>query len=150
MANCEVCGEREAVALALIERAKLKVCRECSLGGKLIAELHPRPAPAKSALKPARELEVVVDYAERIRKARERAHLPLEVLAERIAEKASYLDRIEKGKTLPSEATARKLERELGIVLLEETQESGAPVMRREGGGGLTLGDVVEIKKKNR
>ncbi|MEM3031200.1 MAG: multiprotein-bridging factor 1 family protein [Candidatus Micrarchaeia archaeon] len=150
MAECEVCGEREAVAVALIEGAKLRVCRECGSGGKLVAELRAQPAPAKSAPKPAREVEVAADYAERIRKARERAHLSLEVVAERIAEKASYLDRIERGVTLPSEAAARKLEKELGIILLEETQEDRAPGARKEGGKGVTLGDLVVVKRKKK
>jgi len=150
MAECEVCGEREAVAVALIEGAKLRVCEECGSGGRVIAKLRARPAPMKDALRQARELEIVADYAERIRAARERAKLPLEVVAERIAEKASYLERVERGATIPSESTARKLEKELGVKLLEEAYVGMPLAVKKEGGGGVTLGDLVVVKRRRK
>jgi uncharacterized protein (TIGR00270 family) len=68
--------------------------------------------------------ELVENYGEEIRKAREALSLPLKVLAERINEKESTLTRIEKQEMLPSEKTRQKLEKELGIKLLSKASDT--------------------------
>ena len=89
-----------------------------------------------------------------IRSARLRMKLPLSVLAERLAEKESFLERVEAEKTHPSPELARKLEKELNITLLEQAETlSGAALVessKRAGSGGRTLGDIVEFKNKDK
>lgn len=146
--ECEVCGERDAVFLAEIEGAKLHVCPDCARRGKILSRIS---APPKSrgvvVKKEVREIEVVPDYGRRIKKAREKLGIGRDVLAERINEKESYIERIEAEKTVPTVKVARKLEKELGVVLFEEVSEERVVGQKSEG-GMLTLGDLVVVKKK--
>jgi len=157
LSECEVCGKQDATYVVLIEGARMRVCRECSSLGKIVS----MPSVPPSARSPSEvpyafreELELVEDYGERIRKAREKMGIPLPVLAERIAEKESSLEHVEAEKTHPSEALCRKLEKELGIALLETVTSSSAPAGRGGGSGGkggpITLGDIIEIEKKEK
>lgn len=148
---CEICGRDEEKYIIVVEGAKLKVCEECSSLGKIIWEA-PKSATtpqAQSFFKPKEEIDIVEGYGEIIASARKKLGLPIEVLAERINEKVSFLERIEKEKTKPNEKVARKLEKELGIKLFETIIESSAQsssLSKKE----LTLGDIIEIKKKNK
>jgi len=91
--------------------------------------------------------EVVQDYDERIRNARESEGLTQEELADQLNEKASLIRKIERGDVLPSDSVQRKLERNLGIDLSmgggsdDDEEWSGG-----SSDGGTTLGDVVKRK----
>ncbi len=148
--ECEICGSEEAGYLILVEGAKLSVCRDCSTTGKLIRGPQPKPASAQDGGFPSRrEKEVAEGYGRMIAEARKSMGLPLEVLAERINEKHSFLERVEHERTLPDEKLCRKLEKELGIKLLQEVSE-GAPVASSSSKGGITLGDILEIELKKK
>ena len=67
--------------------------------------------------------ELVENFGEVIRNAREKQGLPIKVLAEMINEKESTLVRIEKQKSSPGEKTRHKLEKELRIKLLAKATE---------------------------
>ena len=79
-----------------------------------------------------------------------RTGLPIAVLAERINEKVSFLERVVNQKTLPGEHLARKLEHELGIKLLAAVSATE----EKKGGGSsgkeMTLGDILELQKKKK
>ena len=149
--ECEICGADGAGYIILVEGAKLTVCQDCSGSGKLIRA--PAPVRDPDAL-PARagkvEMEVVDGYGAVIAAARKRMGLPLEVLAERINEKHSFLERVEHEKTLPDEKLAHKLERELGIKLLQEVSSGTAVDVKDRQGKGMTLGDILEIQMKKK
>lgn len=153
MAECEICGEGEGEYLVQVEGAKLRVCRACSGSGKILK--WPTQAPQKGAQgmqeapRARRELEVVDGYGTLIAAARKRLGLPMNVLAEKINEKLSFLERVEHQKTLPDERVARKLEKELGITLLSEVTESEAAGESRKG-APVTLGDIIEIERKEK
>ena len=151
MAECEVCGEDGAVVIALIEGAKLHVCADCAKRGRILTKVAPTPTrplkPAARQAAPEREIEFVADYAERIRSAREKMRIGVDVLAELVMETESFLKRIEAGKAQPTEELARKLEKELGIKLFEEVTYT-TPAASKEKPGGLTLGDMIVVKKK--
>jgi putative transcription factor len=91
--------------------------------------------------------EVVADYDERIREAREAAGLSQAELGDQLNEKASFIRKLEHGESLPSDDLRRKLERGLDIELLEgggsdgDTEWSGG-----DAESGMTLGDVVKRK----
>lgn len=61
--------------------------------------------------------ELVYNYDERIRKSREQMGKSREDVAANINEKTSLIERLERGKSLPSEKVRRKLENELDIEL---------------------------------
>jgi putative transcription factor len=149
--ECEICGSAEAEHIILVEGAKLHACRGCSDTGKILKSIYP-PHPQQEAAPSRRreELEIVDGYGKLIADARKRMGLPLVVLAERISEKGSFIERIEHERTLPGEKLARKLEKELGIKLLQGAT-SGVPVNVKDGkGGGITLGDILEIEKRKK
>ncbi len=156
--DCEICGADEALFLVQVEGAKLNVCRACSTSGKILRwptreQERGGQGGAGSAMaaapKPRIEMEVVDGYGAILQSGRKKLGLPLEVLAERINEKLSFLERIEHQKTLPDEKIARKLEKELGITLLQEVAESDATGDTRKG-APVTLGDIIEIEKRDR
>ncbi|HIH19455.1 TPA: TIGR00270 family protein [Candidatus Micrarchaeota archaeon] len=148
--ECEICGAPEAGYLILIEGAKLNVCSDCSNSGKLLRS--PPAQEMRSDLGTTRhkeELEVVEGYGSIIANARKKLGLPIEVLAERINEKMSFLERIEHERTLPDEKVAHKLEKELGIKLLQGVvSTSGSASSQAK--GGITLGDILEIERKGK
>jgi putative transcription factor len=91
----------------------------------------------------------VEGYGKLMADARKRMGLPLEVLAERINEKLSFLERVEHEKTLPDEKLAHKLQKELGIKLLQGVVSASGPATSAAK-GGMTLGDILEIEKREK
>lgn len=147
--ECEICGVDGAGYIIMVEGAKLHVCSECSGSGKLLKT--PQPERATGDLpRHKQEMEIVDGFGGMIAAARKRMGLPLEVLAERINEKHSFLERVEHEKTLPDERLARKLEKELGIKLLQETSTGAAVDVKDRQGAGMTLGDILEIQQKKK
>lgn len=147
--ECEICGADGADYVIAVEGAKLFVCAGCSGSGKLLRS-PPRRQEEGQAPRARQELEIADGYGQIIAGARKKLGLPLEVLAERINEKLSFLERVEHERTLPDEKVARKLEKELGITLLQEVS-SGVAANAKDGQGkGMTLGDILEIEQKKR
>jgi putative transcription factor len=153
--------------LVNIEGARLQVCFKCRSLGKTIREpgapsrgfgggLQGKSGysaqPRLSGPSMRMEFELVENYGQIVRSAREQMGLPLGVLAEKIAEKESFLERIEKQKTSPPISVAKKLEKELGIKILEETgeEEGDSKPLKKSSSAGLTLGDILEIEKKKK
>lgn len=156
---CDICGGGPVRAQVLIEGAKLLACARCMRGGKVLYRFEDEGAGGAGgaaglaggrAQAEAAE-EIVEDYARLIRSAREKAKLPLEVVAERISESESYLHALENGRLTPTMEVARKLERELGIKLVEKAAGM-APALAPAAGSRPfsepTLGDMVDTKKK--
>lgn len=166
---CEICGreiaDEKLCRTVVVDGALLKACPACynrlRKQGKLQEVSQPRTKSAPRTQKrwiktrvPRRILEeeydIVEDYAERIRKARQRLGWSQAVLAQKVREKENVIKRIEAGRLKPSIELARRLEKILGIVLLE-------PVIDEELGffGGsnedyFTIGDLIRIKKNKK
>ncbi len=151
MAECEICGVEEPLYLVEIDRAKLRVCRDCSKSGKvLVSPGYPRPQRKEKPIQKktrTTEIEIVSDYGKRIKDARNGMKIKREVLAEMINEKASFLDRVESERTLPPEQLAKKLEKALNITLFEEVGTEQNPVTSSQS-RGVTLGDIIKVKKR--
>lgn len=148
--ECEICGAEGAGYIILVEGAKLSVCHDCSGAGKLLRAPAPPRDTTPAAYRGKIEMEVVDGYGAIIASARKRMGLPLEVLAEKINEKHSFLERVEHEKTLPDEKLAHKLEKELGIKLLQEVSPGVAVNVKDGQGKGMTLGDILEIQLRKR
>ncbi|MBS7643573.1 TIGR00270 family protein [Candidatus Bathyarchaeota archaeon] len=164
MVCCEVCGKpiNGAPNRVIIAGAKLLVCSECVKLGSTTWEVKPEaPVSSKASLTPIRkfqsvdrkprkimipEIEIVENYPTLIRKAREKQKLDHAELGKRIGEKISVIQKLETGRLIPDELLAKKLEHALRIKLLVPTMEP--PVKSTPQPRELTLGDVVEIRKK--
>ncbi len=152
--TCDICGKEGAVAIVLIEGAKLATCGSCSRGGKTLYRLYDEEDSAPVAVKrraPMETEEIVDDFDKIIKTAREKKGLPLTVVAERISEKESYIHAIEHGRLSPTLPVAKKLEKELGIKLIEKVTEDLTPLSEKGTRGGnkeLTLADMLDQPNK--
>lgn len=149
--DCEICGKRSASAIVLIDGAELAVCKTCAHFGKVLHTFGPEYTKTTATVKTALGTEEIVDdYAKIIKKRREELRIPLSVIAERINERLSYLEKVEHGSLIPSVAVARKLEKELGIKLLEDVHEEVAPLKPSTTFQPPTLADILEKSKKKK
>lgn len=142
--QCEICGSA-ADRKAEIEGVVLNVCGSCTKFGKSIVMQQQRTVKALR-LPDEMQFALIENFPEAVKKARMKRQLSQEQLASAIKEKMSLVKRMEKGWNPPIE-TARKLEKFLGIILLEKIQQSTGKA--GEAGGGITIGDIASVKKKN-
>lgn len=155
MGDCELCGKCEAEYRATVEGARLDVCFYCSKHGenveKIRVESNKKPQSVnvtRSRTRAITELQLVDDYADRIQEALRKFNIGCDVIAEKMNEKESYIHRIMMGKTRPTEKVAKKIEKELNIKLYEETTLGGNAYVSTNKKKELTLGDLIEIKRK--
>ena len=90
--------------------------------------------------------EIVTDYDERIRSARENKDLSQSDLANELNEKASLIRKLERGDTLPSDDVQSKLEKFLDISLSGSVAADDEEWSGGSSSGEYTLGDVVRRK----
>jgi len=91
--------------------------------------------------------EVVPDYAQRVREARERLGWTQRMLAQKAKVSENVIRRIETGSLTPSIDLAKRLEKILGVKLLEPVVEEEEEYSGRKSGFYLTLGDIAEIRE---
>ena len=167
--QCEMCGEtiHGMAKLVRVEGAELQVCGRCEKYGTAVQQpkrtdirrssavagpAARTSAPATGTAYRKRDMfdymegEIVEDYAARIRIAREGKGLSQKDLALQMMEKELLVRKIEKGELVPEEDVRKKLEKILGIRLLEaavadEEKKKKADVL------APTLGDVTIIRK---
>lgn len=164
---CEMCGKeinQRDVKKVVVEGSPLMICPSCysKLSKRSTVVKEVARTPPKSSVKTntahftsgskraltgkVEEYEIVEDYALRIKVAREKQGWSQEVLAQKIGESVNTIKRIEAGRLKPSIELARKLERALGVKLLEpvvEELDKGLLMKGKE--EFLTIGDVVHV-----
>lgn len=172
---CEMCGrpiERRRAKIVYIEGARLTLCPECyTKVSRRIVTTEVRAITQEATKRPKTQVhtktytreygkrrrrllegyEVVPDYAERVRKAREKLGWTQRMLAEAVKESENVIKRIESGRLVPSIDLAERLERVLGIKLLEPIVEEVPQTYQPRQASNikeLTLGDIVTIRKK--
>lgn len=148
-----MCGKIEDVLnRTLIEGVELNVCSACSRFGKVLApvkrytskEQHRMIQKTESS---EEKIELLVEnYAMIIKRKRESMGLTQKDFASRISEKETTIHRIETGDLEPSLALAKKLEKMIGVKLIEEHHEKFEN-FKKPKEGGFTLGDFIKIKK---
>ncbi|MFH1521174.1 MAG: multiprotein-bridging factor 1 family protein [Candidatus Micrarchaeota archaeon] len=151
---CDICGKTPVRAQVLIEGAKMLACGMCMRSGKVIMRLdeddgEPIVRPITTHLDSNEE--IIEGYGRIIINAREKSGLPIAVIAERIKEKESYIHAIEHERFVPTIEVAKKLEKELGIKLIEKIAGTMAPSISKPSSKNFqpsTLGDMIEAKKK--
>lgn len=153
MPPCELCGKDAPLALAMVEGTQLRVCAGCGRYGRLLqppaAAHRPRQAVAAAGNQDAEDERLVGDYGSRIRAARERRGLSQKDFARLIAEKESIVSKLEAGQFEPPLLMARKLERLLGITLVERRKAEPAEAGQKPSKPAvLTIGDVADIRNR--
>ena len=158
---CEMCGKAGPTLLAEIEGSELRVCPECAKLGTIITrekkkkaqqvkvenvlELRKKRMTPRDVLTKT-EWELIADYGKTILKARQKMNLTQKELAEKLNERKSTMAKLESEEFYPDPKLIGKLEHFLHIKLKESVV--AAPLMRTSSGGGLTLGDLIKMKKK--
>ncbi|MEK6950285.1 MAG: multiprotein bridging factor aMBF1 [Nanoarchaeota archaeon] len=150
--SCELCGKADASLLAEVEGVDLQVCAQCVRYGTI----KKRPAAANSArFSPSAsvkleepEYTIVSNYAFLLRTVREKKELSQQDFAKFLNERESVVAKLEAGSLKPGLETARKLERKLGIKLVELEQASAGRVEPKRKSEELTLGDLVKVRKR--
>ncbi len=147
--NCELCGTEGNLYKVLIENTELNVCEKCSKFGKLLGRISTQKAQytTKTIQKEEKSLLIVQNSGDLIRKKREQLGLSQKDFALKIAEKESIVHKIEVGSIEPNMELAAKLEKALGIRLIEESKEERTPITRQKT-EGLTFGDMVKVRKR--
>jgi len=163
---CELCGrEAKGCKEVIIDGAKMYVCPDCikyaeggvqqeepvSRGEFRPAQAYrprtykPRKAPAKDIYK-SMEKELVSNWNHLIEAARKKKGLTREELGFKIGERTVTIAKLENGDLRPSDQMIAKLEKELGIALLEEIKETPT-VQQTRSQTKYTLGDFIKPDK---
>lgn len=155
MCGANIKGQPKTVQ---IEGAELQVCLQCAKYGKEVQQ--PKRAivrkshgnmPIKPAVRPKRDVfdfikgDIVEGYNERVRQARMAKGLTQKDLAMAIKERELLIKKIEKGDFIPEEKVRLKLEKILGISLIDAEKEETK--VKRRGDVATTLGDLISLKK---
>jgi len=154
MDACNICGKKSSV-VANIEGAEVSVCEKCSKMGRVLGKIKTEStkkktkSPAIIEVKPEAEETIVRNYAERIRKAREKSGLTQEEFAKELNEKLSVVRNAEQGKLVPDIKLAKKIESKYGITLVELQHEEKTQGMT-EFKETPTLGDLIHLKRRKK
>ncbi len=123
---CELCGKRDATLKADIEGAVLNVCDTCSRFGAVKARIVDNETTTKEKIGKLEEVkaieseQIITNYAQAIKRAREKEKLSQKELAAKINERESVIHRLECGEMEPSDVLIKKLERLLGLKLIRK------------------------------
>lgn len=159
--QCELCGRECACKPASIENARMMLCPDCLKHGTEIKDDY-KPSgniqtstsflgrirkPAEKDVYKDMDKELVSGWNDIIKKAREKKGLSREELGFRIGERTVTIGKIENGDLRPSDTVVVKLEKELGINLIEEVKNVSNVSAGSRSGGNLTLGDFIKKEK---
>ena len=152
MSTCDMCGREDRLVLVELEGSQLNVCSNCGKHGKRVGA----PAVKKGIrnFKPRKiekveiEEEVVVDFAVKLRKAREKRGLKQKEFADLLNEKESLLQKWEAGSLIPKINVAKKLERMLGMNFVIQIKDAKEAPKLESTAGEMTLGDFIKFRKR--
>lgn len=133
---CEMCG-REASALTpiFIEKSMLSVCQNCAKFGRSPSKpgIAPTPIEITQRLRVRSQRQEIKDvfseespdamaenYSTIIKNARDKKGWSQEELGKKVNEKKSVIAKIESGNMEPGIGLARRLERVLGVKIVEK------------------------------
>ena len=151
--SCELCGrESKGCRAGVIDGVKMMLCPDCMKHGEGVKNVATTPASVKRAvfqrIKKSSpkdvykdmEKELVSNWSDVIKEARKKKGLSREELGFKIEERTVTISKIENGDLRPSDKMVVKLEKELGIFLLEKVKEVSAT---HHSSTGMTLGDFI-------
>ena len=147
--RCEMCGSEGQLFKAIIEETHLQVCKSCSGHGNVLERVRPvEKVRSRVEREMVEEVEVIIsDFDKVMCSQRNSSGLSQEEFAHKISEKASLVQRMESGDFTPSLEKVRKLEKILGLKLIETYKEEKIENVVSES-QGFTIADMIKIKKK--
>ncbi len=167
--DCPICGgiiwgRGQKV---LIEGAKITVCQSCaqygvkiknvSRAGNKVNQNYAKPKSSAKKKVYNRQiddgLEIVADYVNKIRNARNSRGLNQDQFAQKLNEKPSLLRRIEAGKVEPTIKLAKKIEQVYEITLVKKVDETEPSTIQNKymkKSSSTSLGDIAIVKRKKK
>ena len=154
--QCELCGNEGNCKPALVDGVKMMVCQGCMRHGKAISvEISsdsPKKSPDLKKIKKPKQKDVykdmnkelVTNWNNIIKNARQKKGLSREQLGFKIGERTVTISKIENGDLRPSDEIAKKLEKELDISLFEEINKVPSYMTSSTSKSSLTLGDFIK------
>jgi len=169
--DCPICGGKiwGRGQKVMMEGARITVCQSCAQYG---TKIQNKPKSSFSSIKPSYQrsnisrpknlqikkkiranslddMEIVSDYAKKVRNARMVKKLNQDQFAQKLNEKPSLIRRIESGKVKPTIKLAQKIQKVYNIALLKKTDEIEVNTKRyMKKTQATSLGDIAFIKKK--
>lgn len=152
--KCELCGHQDAPYTTNVEGSTMQLCEQCRSFGTVVKKQSPTPLVSKKAVpvqkniasspdRPVLLQEIVAEYGQRIKRAREKNTWTQEELAKKMNIKASLLHTIEAGKFELNISLARQFEKILRITLVEQQEQKKIDLPRSEG-DSFTIGDFMK------
>lgn len=142
--QCELCGAEGPLYKVKIEGSIMNVCGKCRKFGTPV-RTYKKIISEKKIEKPEIIEAIVSDYAKLIRNARENHNMKQEEFAMKINEKDSIIHKVETGHFKPSLKLAKKIEKFLGIKLIEIVNESENQLTsHKEEKNAFTIGDFIK------
>jgi len=151
--SCELCGrESKGCRAGVIDGVKMMLCPDCMRHGEGVRDVATTHASVKRAvfqrIKKSSpkdvykdmEKELVSNWPDVIKEARKKKGLSRGELGFKIEERTVTISKIENGDLRPSDKMIAKLEKELGIFLLEKVKEVSTT---HHSSKGMTLGDFI-------
>ncbi len=150
--GCELCGKEGELLLADVEQVEMNVCPSCAEFGKIKSSFRSSSSASqrKSIIAEEPEFEIVLDYASLIRKAREQRNMSQKEFAAFLNERESLVQKWEQGSMPPAIDVARRLEKKLGISLIQQDEKGKIlnPEKAPKLSDSFTLGDFIKIRKR--
>lgn len=149
---CEMCGKAGELVTADVEGVELQVCRGCSKYGtvrrRTLSDEGRFSRPAVS-MREESEFKVVGNFSSLLRESRERRKMTQEEFAKFLQERESIVAKWENGTVKPFVDVARRLEKLLGVKLVEKDEVAEIKIERAGRSDELTLGDFMKVRKRN-
>jgi len=147
--QCEMCGKLAELLTVDVEGTDLNVCSSCTNYGKIKRNFVSSQSLNQQFSKrnDFPEYKVVSDYASLIRSARENKSMSHKDFSKLINEREALISKWESGGLIPSVDSARKLEKIIGISLVQEDILISIPLQKKFT-EELTLGDFIKVRKR--
>jgi len=154
--QCELCGRVCDCRPATVDGVRMMLCPNCMRHGqvfKISAEtsadvqkpiLERIKKPKTKDVYKDMDKELVSGWNDLIKNARKKKGLSREELGFRIGERTVTIAKIENGDLRPSDKMVKKLEKELGITLVEEVTSVSSVSTGSRSDSRLTFGDFIK------
>jgi putative transcription factor len=154
--QCELCGRDCDCRTATVDGVRMMLCPGCMKYGKGVNSSETASSSIKKPIlkrikRPKvkdvyrdMEKELVSDWNELVKNSREKKGLSREELGFRIGERTVTISKIENGDLRPSDKMIEKLEKELGIKLVEEVASVSNVTSDSNARRGYTFGDFIK------
>ncbi len=148
MANCELCGKETSLVSAIVEGVQMSLCKNCAGHGKVLDIPVIKRAPEKHRTvrddEPVEQLRR--DFSEVLRGERRKRNMTQSEFAQLLNDRESAVAHYENGTQKPSIELAKKLEKRLGVPLVETVVPGSEFVVAKTHSGVMTLGDLIKRK----